>query len=603
MQNHKLHHYFIAIPGLLFLILSAYFLGLQARDGIEQAVDTQVETGDFDQDDVVIDEVKDAEENILKDYEAVLGREVEVDWYSPDLRKISTLPDEDFWKTSILGEGDWLDDYTGYKLGFVKTLGTITDGLHEGSELIKFYVISEGMGTSYYSAFGAKTGENSYVMFLNNSGYGGWRSDDAYDINAQWRLESFPDSDLIEVDTVSFLLDRAPEALTLENGTRISYTGRYVSGVDLRTFDNDYLSSGPTDSEVAVYDLQGGGSVELVLGDNTGHRDYFFYLMPDGSLARYVIDLTGVFGDFDLESGESFEVTNSSSGEIVNYHIASFGGCGVQNSYSVERDPEILETLQPSSIFSANGRQLVLYIPDYSLDKFQQMRNWYDLSFVGEGLDAFEDGYLVVYYKDTLGRYVKLTRSEAVSLAECGKPVIYLYPEESTDLLVQVEPVGGFTKVEPAYNDGWRVTAYPDGRLINLDDGQEYPYLFWEGRGGEYEFPNNYFVVAQEDLDEFLPNTLWRLGLNEQEIADFLEFWRPLMEDRAYYKIGFYGNYVMSKLAPLKVSKDPDTLIRVLMDFEGLDAPVEANEPNLPKRPERDGFVVTEWGGVLEFGN
>ena len=37
-----------------------------------------------------------------------------------------------------------------------------------------------------------------------------------------------------------------------------------------------------------------------------------------------------------------------------------------------------------------------------------------------------------------------------------------------------------FTYTYPTYNDGWEVTAYPDGRLINKADGTEH-YLFWEG--------------------------------------------------------------------------------------------------------------------------
>lgn len=59
-----------------------------------------------------------------------------------------------------------------------------------------------------------------------------------------------------------------------------------------------------------------------------------------------------------------------------------------------------------------------------------------------------------------------------------GKPVIYLYPEEVTDCTVTVD-YSPFTYTYPTYNDGWEVTAYPDGRLINKADGTEHYYLFW----------------------------------------------------------------------------------------------------------------------------
>ena len=55
---------------------------------------------------------------------------------------------------------------------------------------------------------------------------------------------------------------------------------------------------------------------------------------------------------------------------------------------------------------------------------------------------------------------------------DTGKPVIYLYPEKPTDCTVRVD-YPAFTYTYPAYNDGWQVTAYPDGRLVNKADGSE----------------------------------------------------------------------------------------------------------------------------------
>jgi hypothetical protein len=49
----------------------------------------------------------------------------------------------------------------------------------------------------------------------------------------------------------------------------------------------------------------------------------------------------------------------------------------------------------------------------------------------------------------------------------------------------------------------------------------------------------------------------------------------------------------------LSLSETPDTLIRILMDYQPLEAPIKANPPILPKTPIREGFTVVEWGGVL----
>ena len=63
-----------------------------------------------------------------------------------------------------------------------------------------------------------------------------------------------------------------------------------------------------------------------------------------------------------------------------------------------------------------------------------------------------------------------------------AKPVIYLYPKQSTDVSVTLGyPEEELTYTYPAYEDGWRVHAEPDGRLTNLKDGSTHYYLFWEG--------------------------------------------------------------------------------------------------------------------------
>ena len=42
------------------------------------------------------------------------------------------------------------------------------------------------------------------------------------------------------------------------------------------------------------------------------------------------------------------------------------------------------------------------------------------------------------------------------------KPVIYLYPEKTTEVDVKVNLDGTFTTTYPKYNDGWNVVAEPD---------------------------------------------------------------------------------------------------------------------------------------------
>ena len=58
-----------------------------------------------------------------------------------------------------------------------------------------------------------------------------------------------------------------------------------------------------------------------------------------------------------------------------------------------------------------------------------------------------------------------------------AKPVIYLYPETPTEISVKLQYNGTLDCTYPAYDNGWNVTAHPDGTLFDLRDNKEYSYL------------------------------------------------------------------------------------------------------------------------------
>lgn len=92
--------------------------------------------------------------------------------------------------------------------------------------------------------------------------------------------------------------------------------------------------------------------------------------------------------------------------------------------------------------------------------------------------------------------------------ATTAKPVIYLYPEEETVVTVKLDYDGVLTVTYPAYQDGWRVLARPDGTLTDLETGLEYSYLFWEGeRAADYDMSRG-FVVRGEDTAAFFAEDL-----------------------------------------------------------------------------------------------
>lgn len=174
------------------------------------------------------------------------------------------------------------------------------------------------------------------------------------------------------------------------------------------------------------------------------------------------------------------------------------------------------------------------------------------------------------------------------------KPVIYLYPEQGEEVSVRLDYDGKLTCTYPEYDNGWHVTAAPDGRITD-ENGQEYNYLYWEGETEqEYDFSEG-FCAAGEDTAEFLEDALDRLGLTRREANEFIVYWLPRMEQNEYNLISFQSE-AYTDHARLSIQPEPDTVIRVFMAYK----PVE-NEQEIPEQtlaaPERSGFAVVEWGG------
>jgi len=211
----------------------------------------------------------------------------------------------------------------------------------------------------------------------------------------------------------------------------------------------------------------------------------------------------------------------------------------------------------------------------------------------------FSEEIPAIFWKDGRGNWRVYLSTKFAPMAECGKPVIYLYPQKDTKVNVKVAPNGGLTKVEPAYPaDGWSVLATPQSELTNLSDGAKYPYLFWEGKAYNMVTPDYGFVLKRADVGARMKNILGRLGLNEKETADFLEFWQAKLEVKPYVFVTFVPQREFDKMTPLTISPQPDKVIRVFMDYTPLDAPVVVREPNI-FTPARSGFTVVEWGGRL----
>lgn len=182
------------------------------------------------------------------------------------------------------------------------------------------------------------------------------------------------------------------------------------------------------------------------------------------------------------------------------------------------------------------------------------------------------------------------------------KPIIYLYPRTDTNVTVKLGRPDRLTVSYPMYNaqTGWQALAKPSGELVDLRDGRNLYALYYEGdlSDNEFQVESDGFIVKREDIAGFLEDKLARLGLNEREAEEFIVYWLPKLSESEYNYIRFATNDEINQFMPLDITPTPDTTIRILMTYKGLDRPLgNIVEQQLPNTPTRQGFTIVEWGG------
>lgn len=464
-----------------------------------------------------------------------------------------------------------------YDVNYV--VGHIKEGKYAGGDFIVSQITPDGPSVGERYRIISKDGKYYYLSKYSNA------------------LPDKPDSNIfltkLVVDNDFELPDlEFPEQLILSNpDAKFSYVksmGFFQNGVDF--FCKDNLVKVFTDEKVGdVYtdtlieeDLEGVYSY--------GKRHGFYVKGPDSSLRTYQLDIPFV------DQKVPYVTWSDSKVNSQEYMYQAIGGCGSNNFRDVAKVK--FEDLKQIGVTSIGGQPVY----GYKNSDSPELTYIYETMYVPEGeskisYQNFIASRPIFFWKDQFGKFIRFKSTKYQPMAECGKPVIYLYPETTQKISVKVSPVGGFTFTEPAYNQGWNVISDPVSNITNLADGKVYPYLFWEGRGGMYQTPDRGFVVAQADAHNFLLEKLAKLGLNTKESADFMEYWEPKMQGSPYYFVTFMGNSTMDALAPLEVSPKPDTVIRILMDFVPLEKPIAVQGFNI-RTPERKGFTVVEWGGV-----
>ena len=294
--------------------------------------------------------------------------------------------------------------------------------------------------------------------------------------------------------------------------------------------------------------------------------------------------------------------------------VLSFGGCESQNTST-----EVIPDGSESQSTAIEGMEIVYIYVEAFGDDWIYGNDSKVFCGSGHGYDIFNTVKVEYYktdvveeqgtvacnqfgdpYESTYNKIIKKVVFSRVSKPEEGepvfdKPVIYLYPEKTTEVFVRLDFDGYFTETIPPYRDGWRVTAYPDGQLI-AEDGEKYPYLFWEGVPNIELSITEGFCVAGSQTRVFLERILPKIGLSENEYTEFISYWLPRMENNEYNLIRFFGKEY-TDAAKLEVTPTPDSVLRVFMVYRSSDEYIQLTEQTFTPFV-REGFTVVEWGGT-----
>ncbi len=282
-------------------------------------------------------------------------------------------------------------------------------------------------------------------------------------------------------------------------------------------------------------------------------------------------------------------------------------GCGGATTAVSRADAVTAADVQVAGKSPSGITVYELKSPDHPLmaKAYQEFMDFY------QGVPASQDQYAgiskaeftnqhgLVLAQDNYGQWLVFARDQLRPSGGCAKPVIYLYPQQAEQVSVRV---GAEVKVSaPHYdpNQGWSVWATPGGTLSV--GGSLYSSLFWEGPGlGAYPGITSGTVVARSQAATTIRRQLAQQGLVGREIDDFMAYWEPKLPNKPYIRLTWFNTPQMNTLAPLAISPRPTTLIRVFLDFDGLDQPLALPSQHL-SAVARQGFTVVEWGGLANF--
>lgn len=327
--------------------------------------------------------------------------------------------------------------------------------------------------------------------------------------------------------------------------------------------------------------------------------------------------------------------SQNNSNFFNNYQTAFPEACAFsQNSKIInvfDQDLEQIGTVFGQNIYALKDKNHPLYklAYDIKMEFYNYDPNTW-ASIYGDtpkpSLEQYVAQNPLLFIKNFWGQWVALGEFDIQVADGCGKPVVYLYPTQPTEIKIKFDLPIQFSTDIPKYKDFWHVKAYPDGSLVNLKPEQTncheldfvkrgseyaqkscqtntYPYLFWAGSvvGRNYPEISGGWIVKRQELKSFLNKKLTEMGLSDTEKNDFTSYWLPEMLEKnvPFYRVSFLQTSELNSLFPMIIEPKPDTIYRIFLDYEELmGMPELLPKPQILNKLVRNGFTLVEWGGL-----
>lgn len=139
------------------------------------------------------------------------------------------------------------------------------------------------------------------------------------------------------------------------------------------------------------------------------------------------------------------------------------------------------------------------------------------------------------------------------------KPIIYIYPEEDTDLTIQLKDTEKLLYTYPKYKNSWNIKALKNGSIYDYKTKRNYYALYYEAIDNTTIDITKGFVIKGSETISFLEEKLAYLGLNEREINEFIIYWIDKLEKNNYNYIYFRTTDEVNQYMELSSSKPVDT--------------------------------------------